>query len=619
MTDDTRAFQEAIDKYDNIYVPSGWYRISETLKMREGTALIGLHPFATQLRLAESEASFSGFGPPRATIESSRGGANILNGIGINTGGYNYRAVGVKWLAGEASYMNDVKFVGGHGSMGKPARVSPSPAQRPGNSYQQGRVSSPYNPVSAQGMDLAWDNQYWSLWITDNGGGRFKDIWSASTYAAAGLYINNTSTPGRIYAMSLEHHVRNEARLKNVSAWKIYALQFEEESRESRSCQPLEIENCSDLMIANLYTFRVIRVDTPYPYAIRAWNCNNVEIINAHNYAQTIYTATNLLYDINKDIEVRPWDLERLLISGGEKGQLPITSGKEGAIEKLASGFEFAQGITHDNRGNIYFCEPRLRRIYKWSVETSSLSMIADFPWKPYNLAFDSEDNLLVSFRYDPQPGYAPGGIKESFPPLPDAAGTSYGGYGNSSSPTMFYSIDPNNPEETIKPLPLLPMKGIKDVHKALYPSGRRRDRLHDFNAVAIYVPDKCFVAPDGKTIIPQYFDLARSGSLTEAYPGKTVYVSDEYRKRTVRMDVGADGTLSGLSYFVEWGEFASALDNRGNVYVADGQVYVFGKDGKEKDIITVPERPTTLTFGGKDNDILFITTRSALYGVRIR
>ena len=50
-----------------------------------------------------------------------------------------------------------------------------------------------------------------------------------STYAASGLYISETKTPGRIYAMSLEHHVRTEARFHNVANWKIYAFQFEEE------------------------------------------------------------------------------------------------------------------------------------------------------------------------------------------------------------------------------------------------------------------------------------------------------------------------------------------------------------------------------------------------------
>ena len=102
--------------------------------MKPDTKLIGLHPFGTQFRLDESTAAFSGFGGPKAMVESSEGGANMLMGIGINTGGYNYRAVGVKWMANADSYMNDVKFVGGHGGLWKP---------KPGVEEPRGRWNRP--------------------------------------------------------------------------------------------------------------------------------------------------------------------------------------------------------------------------------------------------------------------------------------------------------------------------------------------------------------------------------------------------------------------------------------------------------------------------------------------
>jgi hypothetical protein len=60
-TDDTPVFREALAKHQSIYLPQGWYRITETLKMRPGSRLIGLHPFGTQLLLKESEPAFSGF------------------------------------------------------------------------------------------------------------------------------------------------------------------------------------------------------------------------------------------------------------------------------------------------------------------------------------------------------------------------------------------------------------------------------------------------------------------------------------------------------------------------------------------------------------------------------
>ena len=620
-TDDTHIIQAAIDRYDVIYVPQGWYRVSETLRMKPTTVLIGLHPFGTQFRLAESTPAFSGFGAPKPLLESSVGGANILNGIGINTGAYNYRATGVKWMAGAASYMNDIKFVGGHGGMAKPqprpAGEQPSPAGQ-GGTNQGSRISSPTNPIAAQGMDQAWDNQYWSMWVTNNGGGTFKDIWTASTYASHGLYVNNTSTPSRVYAMSLEHHVRAEAYFRNVSNWKILCFQTEEENREGTQCQPVEIEACKNLMFANTYMFRVIRINEPYPYSIRIWeNCENVEFLNLHNYSQIKFTTDNPLYDVNKDIEVRPWELQRLVVTGKEPRREPLTN-ETGKVQQLAGGFEFAEGITGDSKGNIYFSEQRFRRIYRWSVETNMLSLVSDFPWEPLSLGMDSQDNLLVVFRYRPQPGYMVDGNQEAPFTYPDAQGTSFSAYGNEAFETKVYSIDPNHPEETIKALPKVPMGSVVNVHKALYPSNRRRDR-HDFDTAVMFKPEHCFVAPDGKTIIPNQYDLARSSSLLEAFPGKPFYASDEYGRRMVRMDVATDGTLSNLEYFVEWGEAGSAVDNEGNLYVADGQIYIFNKEGKHKGFIQIPERPSTIRFGGKDGNTLFITARSKFFNVRIQ
>jgi len=609
ITDNTEIFQQAIRNHTNIYVPQGWYVVSQPLRLNANTCIIGLHPIATQIKLLESTPAFSGFGAPQPLIESSPGGRTIITGIGINTGAYNYRAVGCKWMAGAESYMNDVKFVGGHGSMSREYG-------RPWWRDRTTKISSPDDPVTYMGADRAWDNQYWSLWITNGGGGTFKDIWTASTYSANGIYVNNTSTEGRIYAMSVEHHVRNEARFKNVSNWKVYAFQLEEENREGMFCLPVELQECSNMVFANLYMFRVIRFNTPFPYSVRTWNCRDLEFLNVHNYAQMKFPTDVPFYDINKDIDVRPREFTRLYISGEEKRATPLAFDK-GKVEKLASGFEFAEGITRDSKGNIYFCEQRLRRIYKWDAETATLTLVADFPWEPLSLGCDTKDNLLVVFKYNPQSGYKINGEQESVPVLPDAAGSSFSGWGNSGFATWVYSVDPVNPEETIFLLPRVSMDSIKNIAKALYPSNRWRDS-HDFDVVAVDTPASCFIARDGLTIIPECYDLARSLSVLEAVPGKPFYCSDEYEKRLVKMEVSVDGKLSNPEYFAEMAEFGSAVDSQGNVYIADGHIYVFDNTGEKTGKIEVPERPSSIQFGGHDKKTLFITARSSLYGVTL-
>ena len=410
-TDDTQAFEQAIATGKPVYVPQGWYRLTRTLQMQPGTNLIGLHPFGTQLVLKESEPAFSGFGTPVPLLQSSKGGADVLNGIGINAGAYNYRAVGVKWMAGEDSYLNDVKFVGGHGTLRKP--TPGQPARRYNRSAP--RISSPENPVTETGKDLAWDTQYWSLWIADGGGGIFKDVWTADTYAASGLYVSDTKTPGRIYAMSLEHHVRTEARFSNVENWKIYAFQFEEEGKEGPDCHMAEMAGCKNIELINVWMYRVIRAFLPKEIGYRIWDCEDITFRNMHNYTQVLPVIEFPIYDMNKRLPIYSWDFARLAITGQEKGLRPALDAV-GTPVRLATGFELASGAVADSKGNVYFCENRLKKIYKWSAETGEVTLLADYPWKPFTLAVDTQDNLLVIFRYDPQPGYLVNG-RDGAPP----------------------------------------------------------------------------------------------------------------------------------------------------------------------------------------------------------
>lgn len=609
-TDDTKVFQEAIARHQNIYIPQGWYRFTETLKLEPGTKLIGLHPFGTQFILKESEPAFSGFGSPKPLVESSEGGEDIINGIGLNTGGYNYRALGCKWMAGEHSLMNDIKFVGGHGTMRKPVKSNEESSRR----RWEREISSPAKPVYARGKDLAWDTQYWSLWVTNNGGGTLKDIWTANTYAANGLYISNTSTPGRIYAMSLEHHVRNEARFANVSNWRMYAFQFEEEGLEGEDCLMVDISNSSHLLFANQWMYRTIRVSTPQPIGVRVSNSSDIEFRNLHNYTQKLQVVEFPVYEMNKKIAVHPWDFAKLTISGNETGRNQHPTEPWTPV-KLASGFIFGTGLTSDSKGNVYFCEHDRKRIYSISAEDYSISLLADYPWKPFTLATDTQDKLLVIFRYNPQPGYLVNGKQETVARLADD-NPMYSGWGNGGWAALAYSIDPKNPDQTFSPLKRVPSGEITNVKKAIYPSSRWRS---DFDSTVVYVPEYTFIAPDGVSVIPETYDLGRSAALTEAIPGQAFFVSKEINKTTVKLDVAPDGKVSNMEVVVPRGEYSTAVDSNGNLYIADGEIFVYDKDYREIRRIQLEERPVSIVFGGKDHSTLFVSTHSSLYGIKIK
>ena len=49
-----------------------------------------------------------------------------MTGIGLYTNGINPRAVAAKWMAGTDSMMNDVRFLGGHGTIDPNATAAES-------------------------------------------------------------------------------------------------------------------------------------------------------------------------------------------------------------------------------------------------------------------------------------------------------------------------------------------------------------------------------------------------------------------------------------------------------------------------------------------------------------
>ena len=579
-TDDTEAIRNAVAGHRALYFPLGWYRVTDTIALKPDTVLVALHPGATAIVINDGTAAFQGVGAPKPVIEAPQGGTNILSGIGIYTNGINARAVALKWMAGKESMINDVRFLGGHGT-NKP----------------DGTRENPYNSNHSADPDAnrRWDSQYPSLWVTAGGGGRFVNIWTPSTFAQAGMYVSDTSTEGRVYEMSSEHHVRNEVVLRNVSNWHLYALQTEEERGEGGFALPLEIEASSDITIANFHIYRVVSSYQPFPYAIRIANSRNIRLRNIHCYSDSKVNFDNAVYSPTFNSEVRQREFAWLTISGDP----PRTSAKTApTVEKLAGGFYNISGGAIDHAGNYYFVDAQKQKIYKWDVPARRLFTIADSPLDPVNLAFDKDGNLMV---------------------------ISYAGRGT------VYSFRPGaTPAEVVllKPEPSSPRPGST----AVLPVDHWRLE-NDFAGEAPATKPYQFMSPDGTTFIPagedfvtgrlyygsKLHDVIRAFGISPAVPGKPFYVSDEGELQTYSAKVDDSGTLTNLKLFAEAGGESLAVDAHGNVYIAAGQIFVYNASGERIDTIEAPERPLQIAFGADDRKTLFIAARTSLYSVRIR
>jgi hypothetical protein len=408
VTDDTAVLREAIAQHRTIYLPMGRYRVTDTITLRPDTVLIGLHPFATQILLQDGTPAFQGVGAPKPLLEAPKGGSNIVTGIGLDTGGINPRAVGAKWMAGRNSLMNDVRFLGGHGMY--------NPDGTRLQVYNNTRTGDP-DPKRR------WDSQYWSLWITDGGGGTFKDIWTPSTFAQAGLYISDTTTGGRIYELSSEHHVRNEVKLRNVSNWEIYGLQTEEERGEGPHALPLDIENCRNITFANLYLFRIV---STFPYAVKTHASHNLRFRNVHVYSPSGLTFDNTVFDQTYNVEIRSYEIAALDISGNPPQTRPprespvLAPGAK--VEKLVGGFNHIDSMVVHAAGDIYFLDARWQSIYRWSPENRDLTLIRDNPLEPVALSIDKSGDLLVATRTRERYTVRPDSSEDEITVLPSLA-----------------------------------------------------------------------------------------------------------------------------------------------------------------------------------------------------
>ncbi len=599
--DDTAALQRALDTCQAVYLPQGTYRVTDTLFLREGGALFGFNPISTQLVLDENSPAWAGIGSPKALLETSRGGWQLVNGIGIDTAARNPRAVGCKWMASANSYMNDVKFVGGHGQI----------------TQQQENVPV-YNPSRTADHDpeRPWDSQYWSLWITENGGGVFKDVWTASPYAEAGFFVSETETPGVMYQVSVEHHVRHEILMRNVANWQFLCMQTEEEVAESSWCQPYELIDCKNLLFANFYSFRVIWVDNPYHSVVRAWNCENLEFLNCHNFTQMKYTIENLYVDANTGEKAGFWQLGRLLIPVSKpRNKLPRNKGD---IAKLAAGLDCVDAMCEAPDGSLYLCDSRLCRIYRWDPASESLSLLTSQHFQPLSLAMDTQGRLLVVTEYQPVKHSMVNGVEElstdEFEGQSD--GSCYYVFYSFDRRIRVYAIDPQIPEASLEPLPVVPLSQAKP-EVLWYPLNQWRDSGDMMNSFE-QKDTHCYLAPDGKTAIVYKPALSRATGLIPLKAGENAYLVDEYNKCIVKTKVEADFSLSHPEIWANRGEYGFALTQNGKAYIPDCLLYVY-KDGQKLESIFLEDRPANVLEAGKAKEYLYITARREFYALRLK
>ncbi len=563
------------------------YRLTGSLNLRRNTVLIGLNPVTTQLTLLDGTPAFQGEGAPIPLLIAPPGGMNIVTGIGVATGVANPRAVGVLWMAGSKSMLEDVSFIPGHS-----AYIAALAPARPATAPPDRAKLTAY--LNTQGPDL---------WVKDGGGGIFRDLWTHGSYSNAGLRVENTSTASRVYQLSCEHHMQVEVQFHNVQNWDVYALQTEEENPAGAEAIAAEINDSRHLMFANTFMYRVSRNVLPKLSAVTTRKSGDIQFNNIKVFSQTRLAFDNSVRDESSGVAVRAHHFAHFEVQQGMKAAsslaLPEVFAKNAKLVKLATGFSNASGLTTDDKGNLFFTDAAKHKIYRWNAAANQADLIGEIPGQPMVLGFVAPSKLLI-VAYE----------------------------------KAVYSLDINGHEppqqvtETATPVAntrlLLPV-GIHNQLSVLDDMLRHRGYIYrqgSNTAILSMVENEhrgYFYAPGTSAAIMAggtWRPILQSSQLASLAAGDRHLVVSEDDERTYSAVLESSGTLK-TNIFVDRGGTAVVTDVEGNVYIASGQIYVYDRAGKQIGTLEVPERPSSLAFGGPKNGTLFIGARSSIYAMQ--
>jgi hypothetical protein len=204
----------------------------------------------------------------------------------------------LKWLSGKDSCVDDVWF--GREYLSDPQHLDRWTRTRD----ETWRPERPSGPVTTCG-----------LWIADGGGGTFKNIWTADWSSGTGLLVTDTSTPGHVYGMSVEHHLGNEVKLCRVAGWSLDALQTEQDPY-SVDTLAVEMSDCSDIHFGNLFAYRRVALTTSHPHAVRVAGCRDLTWRGLHVFSWGAHPFSNSLYDADTQVYVRHREVAFMSVRG---------------------------------------------------------------------------------------------------------------------------------------------------------------------------------------------------------------------------------------------------------------------------------------------------------------
>lgn len=273
------------------------------------------------------------------------------------------------------------------------------------------------------------------------------------------------------------------------------------------------------------------------------------------------------------------------LVAGQE---CPIVA-QDAVIEKVGTGYAFTEGPAVAKEGSIFFTDQPNDRIYQWN-EKEGISLWMEGTERSNGMYFNSDDQLVACADAQNRIILIDSN-KEMKVLLQDFEGKHLNG--------------PND-------LWIAPNGDIYFTdayyHRNYWAEGHHE--IQEKRGVYRFTPEGLITR-----VIDDY---KQPNGIIGTPDGKTLYVADIEDRKIWRYEILPDGTLTNKTYFAPHGSDGMTIDNRGNIYLTMGKVWVYSPVGELIREIDLPESPSNLCFGGEERDILFITARTSVYTLKM-
>lgn len=267
-----------------------------------------------------------------------------------------------------------------------------------------------------------------------------------------------------------------------------------------------------------------------------------------------------------------------------------IMDGEE--LTLVADNFKFTEGPAVDAKGNVFFTDQPNDRIMKWDASTNSISLYMQPAGRSNGLYFDNSGNLLA------------------------CADEKFELWQIGTNKNISVILDNYQNKKLNGPNDLW-----LDKNGGIYFTDPYYQRPY-WTRTSGEIENKnvYYLTPDRTELKIVASDLVQPNGIIGTPDGHKIYIADIGDTRIYSFTINSDASFSNKTLFVEEKSDGMTLDNQGHLYITnDKGVTVFNAAGKQ--VLNIPTNQSwtaNVTFGGKEQNILFITAMTSVYTLKM-